>query len=114
MPRAPPLTRTPNLKTITPIFFNNSNPRRWWHEIGFTPNIKHTHRKTMEKAFTTWTHKKVRFLAVTRDRGEIAVMDETGTNYGAYQSLDSFREAQRMESRIAEPIGKARAAIIPQ
>lgn len=68
----------------------------------------------MEKAFQTWIFRKVRFLAVPRDLGEIAVMDENGTNYGAYQSIDSFREAQNMESRIAEPLGKARATIIPQ
>ena len=68
----------------------------------------------MEKAFQTWTFRKVRFLAVPRDRGEVAIMDETGANYGAYHSVESFREAQNTESRIAEAIGKARATIIPQ
>lgn len=37
------------VKRITPIFWNNSNPRRWWWEIGFTPAIKHATQHTTRR-----------------------------------------------------------------
>jgi hypothetical protein len=55
-------------------------------------------------AFETWTFRGTRFLAVPVARN-VAVCDEAGQNFGAWYSVQDFRERQRKGDPLVYPVG---------
>ncbi len=49
--------------------------------------------RTMEKAFETWQHQGLRFVAFPFNRN-VAVIDEDGGSYGSWHSVNRFRKLQ--------------------
>ncbi len=67
----------------------------------------------MDKAFRTWTFNGTRFLAIDNRnaRDSVAIIDEYGRNYGAWRTIESFRERQQKRPIDAQPIGNARLSM---
>lgn len=42
--------------------------------------------------FTTWKFDGSRFVAVQNGDGRVVIVDQTGNNYGIWQSVEAFRE----------------------
>jgi elongation factor P hydroxylase len=63
--------------------------------------------------FDTWVFAGKAYLAVKNDSG-VHVMDANGTNYGAWYSVDRFREMQRKVEKAevkVEALGKCKVKI---
>lgn len=75
------------------------------HETEFVePNPRNA------QAFYTWIFAGTRFLAVPRG-SEFHVCDSLGRNYGAWQSIATFRRRQRKRDALAAPLSEGQIAV---
>ena len=68
-----------------------------------------------DPAFTTWKYNGVQFLAVPTLSGtNVNVLDEKRNWYGAWSSVENFRDHQRREKEIARPLSGCKAVAAVQ
>jgi hypothetical protein len=58
----------------------------------------------MDKAFKTWKHAGVQFLAFHNGLTNVMVIDELGRNYGSWMTVERFRELQAKGDELARPM----------
>jgi hypothetical protein len=67
----------------------------------------------MEKTFEPFKTKGVQFLAVRRDGGNIHIVSDDGRNFGAFQSIKSFKEYLERDGIDGVCLGKCSVFVRP-